>query len=434
VRRLWPHGGLWRHPDFLRLWGSQSVSQVGTQISLLALPLAAILTLEASAFEVAMLSVMEYVPWLVLALPTGVWVDRAARRPLLIAADYGRAVALGSVPVVYLLGGLSMWQLYAVALVAGALTVFFDVAYMSYLPSLVGRDSLVDGNAKLEVSRSVAQVAGPGLGGVLVSAITAPYAIAVDAVSFVGSALLLTRIRAEEDLPPSTARRSMRHELAEGLRYLVRHPYWRPITASTGSFNLFQNISWAVILVYAVRQLDMSAGVIGLVFTLSALGGVAGAAVAPFLSRRLGVGPAIVGSAAFCGVPMLLLPLAPADLALPFFVVGLGVATAGIVVYNISAISLMQALTPERLLGRMNACRRFVVWGTVPLGALIGGVLASTIGVRPTIFVGTILGSLAFLPVALSPVRRVRELPREPEADTAPEPPLPVATTPVAGA
>ncbi len=172
--RLWPRGGLWRHRDFLLLWGSESVSQFGSQISFLALPLAAILTLDASAFEVALLGALEYVPWLVLALPTGVWVDRLRRRPILIIADFGRALALVSVPLVYLLGGLTIWQLYAVALATGALTVFFDVAYQSYLPSLVGREHLVDGNAKLEVSRSVAQVSGPGLAGGLVSAITAP--------------------------------------------------------------------------------------------------------------------------------------------------------------------------------------------------------------------------------------------------------------------
>ncbi len=237
-------------------------------------------------------------------------------------------------------------------------------------------------------------------------------------MSFVGSGLFLVGIRAHEHVPPVIGRRSMRAELGEGLRYLVGHRYWRAIAASTGSFNLFQNISWSVLFVYLVRRLDLSPGAIGLMLTLSALGGVAGAAIAPAFSRRLGVGPTIIVSAALCGWPMLLVPLAPASQPFPFLVVGFGVTGAGIVVYNISGISLMQALTPERLLGRLNASRRFIVWGTVPVGALIGGALASTIGLRATILVGTFLASLSFIPVALSPVRSVRELPDEPEEDT----------------
>lgn len=413
----WPRGGLWRHRDFLLLWGSQSVSQVGTQVSILALPLVAVLTLDASAFEVALLTTLEYLPWLLLALPAGVWVDRLTRRPMLVVTDVGRALALASVPLAHALGVLTVWQLDVVAFSAGALTVFFDVAYQSYLPSLVSRDQLVDGNAKLAASMSAAQVAGPGLGGGLVAAVTAPYAIFVDAVSFVGSALLLGGIRTRERAPAASERVGMRRELLEGLRYLVAHRHWRALAASTGAFNLFGNVWGAIVIVYMVRSLDLSPGLIGVIFAVGGVGSVAGAALAPSVSRRLGVGPAIVASAALSGLPMLLVPLAPVSHPIPFIAVGWGLTGAGIMIYNISAISLMQALTPERLLGRLNASRRFIVWGTIPLGSLLGGALAATIGLRPTIFVGTILGSLAFLFVAVSPVRSVRELPDAPEQE-----------------
>ena len=199
--RLWPAGGLWRHADFLRLWSAETISQIGTQVSQLALPLTAIIVLDASAFEVALLGALLFVPFLLFTLPAGVWVDRLRRRPILVAGDVLRGLLLASVPVAYALDALSIWQLYVVAFGVGVGTVFFDVAYQSYLPSLVRQDQLVDGNSKLEISRAGAFIAGPGLAGVLVGAITAPFAILVDAVSFLGSAAFLTRIRANEQRP-----------------------------------------------------------------------------------------------------------------------------------------------------------------------------------------------------------------------------------------
>jgi MFS family permease len=223
--RLWPRGGLWRHPDFLRLWSAQTISQFGSQVSQLALPLAAILVLDASAFEVALLGTVEFLPFLLFALPAGVWVDRLPRKPILVLGDVGRAVALASIPLAYAFDALTIWQLYVVGFVVGVCTVFFDVAYQSYLPSLVDRAQLVDGNSKLEVSRSAAALAGPGLAGVLIGALTAPYAILLDAISFVWSAGLLFRIRTEEIVPAPTETPSMRRKLGEGLRYLLGHRF-----------------------------------------------------------------------------------------------------------------------------------------------------------------------------------------------------------------
>jgi MFS family permease len=415
--RLWPSTGLWRHADFLRLWSGQTISQFGSQISQLAIPLAAIIVLDASAFEVALLSAVEFLPFLLFTLPAGVWVDRLTRRPILIWSDAGRALALASVPIAYAFGALTIWQLFAVGFVIGTLTVSFDVAYQSYLPSLVQRDALIAGNSLLEGSRSAAQVAGPGVGGVLVGALTAPYAILVDAVSFACSALLVLRIRTLEEAPERVADRSMLRELREGLGYLLRHHYWRAMATTTGATNFFWSLVGSVILVFAVRTLGMSPAVIGLVITLGSIGGLVGALFASRIGRRLGVGPTIVGASVLFGPPLLLVPLASRSWAIPCFVFAFLLSTAGATIYAITGLSLMQTLTPERLLGRMNASRRFIVFGTIPLGSLTGGVLASQLGLRPTIWIGAIGACFCFLPIALSPIRRIGAMPTQPEPD-----------------
>jgi MFS family permease len=405
-----PSGPLWRHGDFLRLWGAQTISQLGSQISLLALPLVAIFTLEASTFEVAALGAMDFLPFLLFALPAGVWVDRLPLRPILVTADFGRAVVLLTIPLAAALDLLTIWQLYAVGFTTGLLTVFFDVAYQSYLPALVRREELVDGNAKLEVSRSGAQFAGPAIGGVLVDLITAPYAILADAVSFLWSALLLFRIRRREPKLERDPERSMRRELVEGLRYILRDPRWRAISAYVASSNFFFNVSYAVFLVYAARGLGLSPLAIGVTLSLGSLGWLGGALVASRISRKLGPGPTAILAAMTSGPPLFLIPLAPQSFPIPFFVLSEVLCGLAIVLFNITAISLMQALTPQRLLGRMNASRRFVVWGTIPLGAFTGGVLGTEIGLRPTLFVGAVGACFCFIPLLFSPLRNIREL------------------------
>jgi MFS family permease len=410
-------GGLWQRPDFLWLWSSQTVSQFGSQVSALALPLVAIVILRESAFEVAMLGMVEFLPFLLFALPAGVWVDRLRRRPILIVSDIVRALALASVPIAYWLDGLTIWQLYAVGFVVGVGTVFFDVAYQSFLPTVVARDELSEGNSKLEVSRSAAQLGGPGLAGVLIGVVTAPVAVLADAISFVVSGLLVGRIRSVEREPTREERRSLLSELWEGLRYVLTHEYVRGMAASVAIFNFFGNVGGAILLVYLVRDLGMSATTIGLVFGLGNLGFLAGAFVAKRVETRLGVGRTIVGSMALSPFGLLLVPLATRETAVPLLVTSGAIVGFAVVLYNVSAISLMQAITPDRLLGRMNASRRFVVWGVIPLGSLVGGVLASTIGLRPTLFVGAIGASLAVLPLLFSPVRSLQ---RVPELDQSP--------------
>jgi len=405
--QVWPRGGLWRHPDFLRLWSAQTLSQFGSQISALALPLAAILVLDASAFEVAVLGTVEFLPFLLFALPAGVWVDRLHRKPILVLGDAGRAVLLASIPVAYAFDVLTIWQLYVVGFCVGVCTVFFDVAYQSYLPSLVERSSLVEGNSKLEISRSAAQLAGPGLAGALIGAITAPYAILLDALSFVGSAGLLLRIRSSEELPEPAAAPSMRREILEGLAYVLGDKFWRPLAITVATSNFFSTLAFAIFLVYAVRSLDLSAEAIGFTFAVSNVGWLLGAVAAGRVSERLGVGGTLVGSTLLFGPSLLLIPAAPQSQPIPFIVAGLMLATFGGIVFNVTGLSFQQAVTPDRMLGRLNATRRFIVWGVIPLGSLTGGVLASVIGLRPTLWVGAIGGSLSFLPILLSPVRSI---------------------------
>jgi MFS family permease len=416
---LWPRGGLWRHADFLKLWSAETVSQLGTQVSLLALPLVAIITLEVSAFEVALLSVVEFAPFILVTLPAGVWVDRLRRLPILVAGDLGRAVLLATIPLAWALDVLTIWQLYAVGFGVGVCTVFFDVAYQSYLPSLVDRQQLVEGNAKLEVSRSGAQIAGPAMAGPLVQILTAPLAVLADALSFAASALFLFRIRTREiapERPLEHKRPPMRRELGEGLRYVLGHRYLRWIAASTATFNFSGNVMWAIFLVYAVRVLDLSPSEIGLVFAIGNVGYLVGAITTGRLSAALGVGPAIVLGAA-TGVSGLLIPLAPESEPLPFLIASQVIVGFGLPLYNVTQVSLRQAITPERLQGRMNAVMRFIVWGVIPLGSLAGGALATATDLKVAIWVGAIGVSTAFLPVLLSPVRSLKTVPEPAEAE-----------------
>ena len=400
----------------MRLWAAETISQVGTQVTLLALPLTAILTLDATAFEVGALSSIEYAPVLLVGLPAGVWVDRLRRRPILIAGDLGRAIVLASIPIAYWLDALTLPHLYTAAFVTGICTVFFDVAYQSYLPSLVERAQLSEGNSKLEISRSGAQLAGPGIAGALVEVLTAPVAIAADAVSFLGSALFVARSRRPEpDLPASSAgeRPKMRSQIMEGLRYVLGHPLLRPIAACTSLSNLFFAMATAILILFAVRELGLTAGAIGVALAIGNVGFLGGAFVADRIARRVGLGRAIIGSAVLFGLGGFAYPLATPSTAVALLVAGGILIGFGGVVYNVNQVSLRQAITPGRMQGRMNATMRFVVWGTMPIGALAGGALGGAIGLRPTLWIAALGGCLSFVPPLLSPVRKLRSMPEE---------------------
>ncbi len=416
ARRSRPRGerrSVLRHPGFRGLWCAETVSQVGTQISLIAIPLTAITVLHASTFQVGALTAVEFSPFILVGLVAGALVDRVRRRPVMMACDVGRAVALATLPLAHWLGGLTMAQLYVVVFVNGIMTVFFDVAAMSILPALVAPDQIADGNAKLETSRSAAQVAGPGLGGLLVQWIGAVTAVLADALSFVASAGFLAFVRAHEPAPepPPGPRPRLRHDVKEGVAYVWHHPLLRPIALCTATSNLFSSISMAVFIVYASRALGYGAGAIGLVFTLGSVGALGGALTSEWWGRRLGVGHAIVTAIGIGSIGMLLLGVAPTDGAFGWFVAGFVLFSGTGVVYNVHQVSLRQAVTPHRLQGRMNAAMRFMVWGTMPVGALLGGVLGTTLGLRPTLLVGGAGSLLAVLWVWWSPVRHLPTLP-----------------------
>ncbi|MDQ1438260.1 MAG: hypothetical protein QOK43_1889 [Acidimicrobiaceae bacterium] len=403
---------LWRHRDFMKLWAGETVSQFGTAVTMLALPLVAITYLHASAPQVGALTAVEFSPFILVGLPAGVWVDRLRRRPVLLAGDIGRALVLASIPIAYAFDHLTIWQLYGVAFAAGILTVFFDVAYQSYLPSLVDRSLLADGNSKLEVSRSAAQIAGPGVAGALISLLSAPGAIVIDSVSYVLSAGAVSLIRGTEqrERVAKADRPRMRTEIAEGLRYVLGHRLLRPIAMATATSNLFSSMGQAVAILFMVRRLGLSAGTIGLVYGIGNVGFLLGAMTTGWINSRIGVGRTIVLSMAACGPTLFLIPLATLGAPFAWLVAAmLGTAFGG-PVYNISQVSLRQAICPDRLLGRMNASMRFMVWGTMPVGAAVGGVLGGSLGLRPTLFISAAGACLAWIPPALSPVWRLRSI------------------------
>jgi MFS family permease len=421
---------LWHHPDYMKLWTAATVSLMGSQVSLIAIPFIAAIVLNSSPFQVALLPAIEMLPFILFTLPAGAWLDRVRRRPVLIASDIGRGLALLTIPLAYAAGDLTIWQLYAVAFVTGSLTVLFDVADQSYLPALLDREDLVEGNAKLQIPIAAAQIAGPALGGGLIGIVAAPFTVLVDAVSFFASGGLVSLIRKQEHKPerPVAAdgsATSLRTEIAQGLRYVLYNGHLSRIAGSTGTSNLGTSIAFAVFPFFVYRELGLSPALIGASLGLGSIGILAGAIAAAPLARRFGVGPVIVGSMFAAGPAAFLIVLLPAaDTGPSTAVISVAALAAGAllvtqqllmsftsVVYNVNQVSYRQAITPLTMQGRMNATMRFVVWGTMPVGSLIGGLLASVFPVRVAILAGAIVASTAFLWVLFSPVRALREIP-----------------------
>ena len=419
-----PTGGLWEHADFLKLWCGQSISEFGSQISLLAIQLLAAVDLHASPIEFSLLVVVRFMPFILFALPAGAWVDRLRRRPILIIGDGSRAVLLALIPVLWATHTLQIWQLLVIQFVVGIFTVFFDLAYQSYLPSLVAREQLVEGNAKLQLTVSFAQVAGPSASGALVAAITAPYAIVADAISFVVSTGFMLRMRHRETLTersPGAPKPRLWPEAMEGLRWVVGQPWLRAIAACTGLSNFFSNVLFAIFVLYLVRSLDLSSLEIGVVLAFGSGGAIIGALLVARIQRRFGLGPTIAGAAIIGSAANLAYPLAPRSFPAPVLIFGLATSSFAVVAYNVTQVSLRQAITPQRLQGRMNAGMRWIVWGTIPLGALGGGAIAQAFGLRLTLWIGAIGGLFAFLPVALTSVRSIQGMP-EPVTQPTPAP------------
>jgi Na+/melibiose symporter-like transporter len=404
--------GLWRNPDFVRLWAAQTVSIFGSLVTRTALPFVAILVLDATPFQIALIGLSELVPAFLVGLVAGVWVDRLRRRPIMVATDLGRAGVLSTVPLAALLDVLRIEQLYAVAAVASVLTVFFDVANQSHLPLLVKREDLVEGNSKLSASASVAEFGAFSAGGWLVQWLTAPYAIVIDAATFLWSAFFVMRIETPEPLAaPAHERRHVFREIEEGLRFVLENQTLRILAISTAIFNCAIRIFGTVFLLYVTRDLGFRPGVLGVIFAMGGISSFLGAMAAGRVTARLGIGPALIASFAMVAVGNGLIPLA-ADaslVAVALLVAQQFVTDPAWTVMDIGQVSLRQAITPDRWLGRTNASMRVVEFGGMLVGALLGGWLGGAIGLRATLAVAALSSAAAGLPLLLSSVRGLRE-------------------------
>ncbi|MFF8836799.1 MFS transporter [Streptomyces sp. NPDC015130] len=408
---------LLRERTFRRYWTGQTVSLVGDQISLIAIPLAAVLILGADAAEMGWLKTAELLPALLLNLPLGAWADRhARRRHAMIAADLGRAALMLTLPVAYALDALTLGQLYAVAFGIGALTVLFEVCNTTLLVALVPTDRYIQANALVNGSRSMSWLAGPGIGGVLVQVLTAPFALLADALTYVVSAGYLARIKAVEP-PPAPV---VKGHFTEGLRWVLRDSSMRALFAASGTIQLFNYMFHTLFVLYATAELGIGAGLLGLILGAGAVGGLIGAACSGAVVRRIGVGPSIVAGFLGFTLPLLLIPLADGPLPLVVAVMFAAefLSCVGVMIADIAAGSFQMAAIPDAVRARVMGAYRTLNHGFRPLGALAGGLLGTAIGLRPTLWIATGGAVLAVLWLLPSPLARMRELPTVEEEST----------------
>ncbi|MFB7614510.1 MFS transporter [Kitasatospora sp. NPDC056181] len=426
-----PPPGLWRQRNFAALWSAHTVSQFGTQISFFVLPVLALTTVGATPGQLGLVAAAETLPFLLVGLPAGALLDQWDRRRVMIVADAGRAAVICVLPLGYALDLLGVPLLCAVAFVTGLFTVFFDIADQAFLPSVVGRTQTAAGNSRLEFSRSAAELAGPGLAGLLLQVVTAPLILLADAASYLASALLLglvrTPARAEAEPPaqelratespaqePPAPRERMRTRIADGLRFVLRNQLLRPIALATAIGNLagLGGALSALLPAFALRDLGLSPGRLGLALTVGNVCALIGALLTGRLIRLLGLGRLLVAAKCLPGLGVLLLATAAPDRAVPALAGAAGIAACGITVYNIAQVSLRQAVTPTAMQARMNASVRFVIWGTLPLGAAAGGLLGSAIGLRPALWLVAVVSLFSCVPLLLArDVRTLRDFP-----------------------
>jgi MFS family permease len=410
-------GTLLADRNFRSFWAAQVISQFGAQLGQLAFPVLAVTMLAATEFEVGLLNAAGLAAFLVVGLPAGAWVDRWLKRRTMIRADLVRMAAMVLVPLLWWGGMLQMWHLYLVAAVVGTATVFFDVSYQSYVPVLVGSGDVAEANSKLEATAQLARVGGPAAGGALLAAVSAPVLFVGESIGYLLSAVFLARTRDREQPVPPAERRPLASEIREGLAFVAKHPLISRIVACTAGVNFFSTIVFTLMPVLVLRELGLGPQGLGLIMTVGAAGGLLGALAAPRLAARIGEGTVIPASALFSSLFVVIVPLAAllaeSGAALILLVLSEFGFAFGVLVYNIVQLTMRQRVCPPRLLGRMNASIRFVVWGVMPLAALTSGFLGGHLGLVPTMGIGAVGGVLLVAPVLFSPLARMKKLPAE---------------------
>ncbi|MFJ7295853.1 MFS transporter [Streptomyces collinus] len=413
-----PRRGVFSRPDFRLLWVGETVSGLGNSVTVVALPLIAVVGLDAGSTAVGLLTAAVWLPWLLVGLPVGAWVDRRRKRPLMIACDLTAAAALVSVPAAACLDALTFQQLVVVALVCGTAAVCFDTAYHSYIRIVLDGHDLLEGNAKLQGSAAATQVAGPGVAGLLAQALGAVTALVADAVTFLVSAVCLRRIGVvEPDRDPDAERTSLRRQIAEGLRFVGQDPYLRPMVTWGAVINLALMGYQAVQVVFLVRTVGLNPGMVGLLLTGGSAGAVVGALVATRMSRRFGTARGLLLLQLTTTPFVLLLPMTTAGPGLLLFATGSFLVGLGISVANIVVGTFRQTYCPPHLLGRVVATAMMINHSTIPLGSLLGGVLGDAVGYQPAMWIMTGVVAPSWLILVMSPMRRMRDLPqaRKPE-------------------
>jgi len=407
---------LLRQPEFLKLWAAQSISQLGDQVTLLALPLVAVLTLDASAAQMGFLVAAELMPHLLFSLFAGVWIERVqSRRRLMIVADIGRAGLLASVPLAAAFDLLSFPQLYAVAFAVGTFAVMFDISWSTLFVSTVPRRDVVDANSKMSLSRSVSFVTGPSVAGFLVQIFTAPVTLLIDAFSYLGSALFLGRIKAKEPPLEDDGENGVLHSLRQGFSFVMRDEFIRPQLACVATINLFNFVFHAIFVLYATKELGVSPGILGLALGAGAVGGIIGALVAVRLERLIGIGPAFTVGAVLFPLPLVLVPLASGSELKIALLLGAAefFSSVGVMILDVNAGSLTFLRTPDRLRARTSGTFRFVNMGIRPIGALVGGALGTAIGLQTTLWISVVGALTGVIFLIFSPIPRLRDAPAE---------------------
>ena len=409
-----PAESLFRDRDFLKLWTGETISVVGSQFSNVAIPFLAVDTLKATSFQLGVLYALALIAFPLFGLFVGVWADRRRKRITMIWADLGRMLFLVLIPLTAAFSLVDMTLLYVVAFAVGTLQTFFDISYQAYLPHLVKSNQLVEGNSRLETSRSVATVVGPSLAGFATQIFGAPMAIFGDVLGYLGSATFLSQIKRREVLPPKKAT-SIRHDIREGLAVIFKNRSLTSIALCTGTFNLFNNAFVIVMTILMLKDFSFSAAAFGFVFAFGGMGAALSAVTSLRIVRAIGVGRSIIFGSLVSGIPFISFYFIGQEVAFVMATVAFFFSSFGGVLYNVAQVSYRQALVPLELQGRMNASMRVLVWGPIPAGALLGGVMGTVLGIRETILITAVATSLAFLWVLSSPVKSVKEIPQRQE-------------------